>query len=63
MNAAVAHINTKQDLSRWVRAHADAEGITWSVLPGQGGTMVIVDGEADRSALTRAAETELEAGL
>jgi hypothetical protein len=57
----VTHINTRQDLARWTRAHADARGITWSVLPGQGGTMVIVDGEADRSTLT--IEPEAEAAL
>ena len=39
----VAHITTKQDMSRWTRAHADAPGITWSVFPGPGAA----DGSAD----------------
>jgi hypothetical protein len=44
----IAHITTKQDMSRWTRAHADTEGITWSVYPGPGGTMIIVEHEEDR---------------
>jgi hypothetical protein len=44
----VAHITTKQDMSRWTRAHADAPGITWSVYPGPGGTMIIVEHAEDR---------------
>jgi hypothetical protein len=47
----VAHITTKQDMSRWTRAHADAPGITWSVLPGPGGTMIIVEHAEDRCSL------------
>ena len=39
----IAHITTKQDMSRWTRAHADAAGITWSVVAGPGGTMIIVE--------------------
>src|SRR5262249_21200576 len=35
----IAHITTKQDMSRWTRAHADRPGITWSVFAGPGGTM------------------------
>jgi hypothetical protein len=50
----VAHITTKQDMSRWTRAHADAPGITWSVFPGPGGTMIIVEHAEDRSSLNRA---------
>lgn len=50
----VAHITTKQDMSRWTRAHADAPGITWSVYPGPGGTMIIVEHAEDRCSLTRA---------
>jgi hypothetical protein len=50
----VAHITTKQDMSRWTRAHADAPGITWSVYPGPGGTMIIVEHAEDRSSLNRA---------
>src|ERR1700733_6192409 len=43
----IAHITTKQDMSRWTRAHADAPGINWSVFAGPGGTMIIVEpGEA-----------------
>lgn len=44
----IAHITTKQDMSRWTRAHADTPGITWSVYPGPGGTMIIVEHEEDR---------------
>jgi hypothetical protein len=50
----VAHITTKQDMSRWTRAHADAPGITWSVFPGPGGTMIIVEHAEDRCSFTRA---------
>jgi hypothetical protein len=49
----VAHITTKQDMSRWTRAHADAPGITWSVFPGPGGTMIIVEHAEDRCSLNR----------
>jgi hypothetical protein len=51
----VAHITTKQDMSRWTRAHADAPGITWSVFPGPGGTMIIVEHAEDRCTLNSAA--------
>jgi hypothetical protein len=47
----ITEINTKQDLSRWTRAHADAPGITWSVSAGPGGTMIIVEHEEDRASL------------
>lgn len=50
----VTHISTKQDMSRWTRAHSDTPGITWSVLPGPGGTMIIVEHEEDRCSLTTA---------
>ena len=50
----IAHITTKQDMSRWTRAHADVPGIKWSVFPGEGGTMIIVEYAEDRSSLTRA---------
>jgi hypothetical protein len=43
--AEIAYITTKQDMSRWTRAHADAPGINWNVFPGPGGTMIIVEGE------------------
>jgi hypothetical protein len=61
VKTSVTQITTKEDMSRWARAHADAPGLTWSVLPGPGGTMVIVDGEADRATLAR--EPEAEAAL
>jgi hypothetical protein len=48
---AITHINTKQDLSRWTRAHTDVTGITWSVIAGPGGTMIIVEHEEDRASL------------
>jgi hypothetical protein len=44
----IAHITTKQDMSRWTRAHADVAGITWSVFAGPGGTMIIVEHGEDR---------------
>jgi hypothetical protein len=50
----IARITTKQDLSGWTRAHADAPGINWSVFPGPGGTMIIVEYAQDRSSMTRA---------
>lgn len=49
----VAHITTKQDMSRWTRAHADEPGITWSVFPGPGGTLIIVEHDEDRCTLHR----------
>ena len=50
----IAHITTKQDMSRWVRAHAEVPGIKWSVFPGPGGTMIIVEHAEDRCSLSRA---------
>lgn len=52
---AIAHITTKQDMSRWTRAHADAPGITWSVFAGEGGTMIIVEHAEDRCSPNMAA--------
>jgi hypothetical protein len=49
----VSHITTRQDMSRWTRAHADMPGITWSVFPGPGGTMIIVEHAEDRCSLNR----------
>jgi hypothetical protein len=51
---SIAHITTKQDMSRWTRAHADAPGITWSVFAGEGGTMIIVEHTEDRCSLNGA---------
>jgi hypothetical protein len=48
---AVTLIATKQDMSRWARAHADMPGIPWSVQAGPGGTMVITELDGDRCAL------------
>jgi hypothetical protein len=48
---AVTEINTKQDMSRWTRAHEKVQGIHWSVFAGPGGTMIIVEYEEDRAAL------------
>jgi hypothetical protein len=45
----ITQLNSKQDMSRWTRAHADAPGINWSVYPGPGGTMIIVEHEEDRA--------------
>jgi hypothetical protein len=50
----IAHITTKQDMSRWVRAHADVPGIKWSVFPGPGGTMIIVEYAEDRRSVDNA---------
>jgi hypothetical protein len=50
----IAHITTKQDMSRWTRAHADTPGINWSVFAGPGGTMIIVEHAEDRCSLHRA---------
>jgi hypothetical protein len=41
-------IATKQDMSRWTRAHENTPGINWSVQAGDGGTLIIVEHE-DRS--------------
>jgi hypothetical protein len=49
----IAHITTKQDMSRWTRAHADVAGITWSVFAGPGGTMIIVEHGEDRCSVDR----------
>ena len=56
----IAHITTKQDMSRWTRAHADVSGITWSVFAGPGGTMIIVDHAQERSLVP--ADEALEIG-
>lgn len=48
----VTEFYTKSDMSRWTRAHADAPVINWSVHPGPGGTMIVVEHEENRSALT-----------
>jgi hypothetical protein len=45
----ITQINTKQDLSRWTRAHENEPGITWSVSAGPGGTMIIVEHKEDRA--------------
>lgn len=58
----IAHITTKQDMSRWTRAHADVPGIKWSVFPGPGGTMIIVEHAEDRCSVTRANGAAGEAG-
>ena len=50
----IAHITTKQDMSRWTRAHADTPGIRWSVFAGEGGTMIIVEHAEDRCSQGRA---------
>lgn len=49
----ITYIHTKQDMSRWTRAHEKSERITWSVFPGPGGTMIIVEHEEDRATLLR----------
>jgi hypothetical protein len=51
---AVTHIATRQDMARWTREHADAPGICWSVEPGPGGTLLIVEHTRDHSSLSAA---------
>ena len=51
MITEITQINTKQDMSRWTRAHANAPGIAWSVHAGPGGTMIIVEHDEDRASL------------
>lgn len=48
---SVTEVRSKTDMSRWTRAHADAPGINWSVFPGPGGTMIIVEHEENRATL------------
>jgi hypothetical protein len=48
----ITQINTKQDMSRWTRAHEKVPGIRWSVFAGPGGTMIIVEHEEDRCSLS-----------
>lgn len=50
----ITEICTKQDMSRWTRAHADAPGLTWSVIAGPGGTMIIVEHEESRASVSAA---------
>ena len=58
----IAHITTKQDMSRWTRAHADVPGINWSVFAGPGGTMIIVEHAEDRCSRHRtSASPEVDA--
>ena len=64
----ISQFHCKQDMSRWTRAHADTPGITWSVYPGPGGTMIVVEHTEDRTAAevwsaqdTQAAHAELAA--
>ena len=49
----IVHITTKQEMSRWTRAHTDVPGIKWSVFPGPGGTMIIVEYAEDRCSLNK----------
>jgi hypothetical protein len=58
----VTHINTRQDMSRWTRAHADTPGINWSVQAGPGGTMIIVEHEAGRPFLAGTSVTTAGTG-
>ena len=45
---SVTEFTSKSDMARWTRAHVDSPGINWSVYPGPGGTMIVVEHEADR---------------
>lgn len=46
----ITEISTKQDMSRFARAH-EAPGINWTTQAGPGGTMIITEHESDRSSL------------
>ena len=59
----ITHIHHKSDMSRWTRAHADAPGINWSVYPGPGGTMIIVEHEEDRETFLAAQAAQREAAV
>lgn len=59
----ITHITTKQDMSRWTRAHAHSPGITWSVFAGPGGTMIIVEHTEDRCSQSRTDITPEDAAL
>jgi hypothetical protein len=48
-------------MSRWTRAHADAQTINWSVFPGPGGTMIVVEYEGDREDFLAAQAAQNEA--
>jgi hypothetical protein len=48
----LTQFQNKSDMSRWTRAHADGPGITWSVFPGPGGTMIVVEHDCDRRELS-----------
>lgn len=50
----ITEFYTKSDMSRWTRAHADSPTINWSVFPGPGGTMIVVEHEASRSTVPAA---------
>ena len=43
---------------RWTRAHAGTTAINWSVYPGPGGTMIIVEHEEDRSTFLASQATQ-----
>jgi hypothetical protein len=47
----VTQFNTKSDMARWTRAHADVPGINWSVYRGPGGTMIVVEHADDRRSI------------
>jgi hypothetical protein len=53
---SVTLVATRQDLSRWTREHVGVPGITWSVEPGPGGTMLIVEHAYDRAAAIAAVD-------
>jgi hypothetical protein len=63
ITASVTHINTRQDMSSFARAHENTPGINWSVQPGPGGTMIIVEHEAGRPVLAEASVTAAGTGV
>lgn len=52
---SVAHLMTKQDMSRWTRAHAGIHSINWSVTAGPGGSMIVIEHDKPRPVPAKAA--------
>jgi hypothetical protein len=59
----ICHFHHKSDMSSWTRAHADRDGINWSVFPGPGGTMIIVEHEEDRETFLAGQAAQREAAV
>lgn len=46
MSDRITVISTKQDMSRFARAHEDGP-VTWETCPGPGGTIVVIEHDED----------------